>query len=695
MEYWEFLLQQEGDQSWLPLDTAQMEILEGRYRIMAHTSQGDVPVQIQISQRLLDQVPPKRRSLKRQGRTTAEGLLVVMPFTRLRPGTWDVQCSSLAEPEPGPEPTTDKTSPWRYAIQLQVLPPGSGDDEFWELPSAGAMPESVVYGAGGASISESVSDPPAPAQPLPQPVTAETATPLDLDLAQLTAALNQAQADLATGEAIQGWLHRLTLHQSALVGHEAGQVTMAGQVAGVQPGEATATLALGVRLSDPQTAEAVALSSFALASPTLPAAFNLAIAIPANLSTRLLLGEISLVTVAEDRIAVLALQRFTVTVDLASLFDAIANQGETEADLSVTFPTPLGDPERDRQEAEAWANVDLPTGPPRSVPSFTLPRSGLKLPPRIYYPSPHEVSARRPTLPPFGDAKVKERSRDELPTPPEAIPSDMAADEPPPASSAPTSEVIQPAIPTETSSADTAARSALSLPPLASPRPATPDPPAAKPPTPLLPSHESAGFRDLKLEDRFWSRLNDMAVTLQQEARQRQSAAAPPSVSDSPRRSEDGETVIPAFAGEVVIYEDEDETLGSPSPDSLAPVAEEDIVGPPEPELEVPSGELIAGDSVLLTLRVPFHANRLYLKVWITDLQTRSLVDEPRQIMHLIPNGRGQLEGSLQLTVPQGCLEAQFEAIAVDMITQQESYKATVSRTIVPPGLPDADDLGL
>ena len=55
MEYWEFLLQQEGDHHWLPLDTAQMEILEGRYRIMAHTSSAHTPVQVQVSQRLLDQ----------------------------------------------------------------------------------------------------------------------------------------------------------------------------------------------------------------------------------------------------------------------------------------------------------------------------------------------------------------------------------------------------------------------------------------------------------------------------------------------------------------------------------------------------------------------------------------------------------------------------------------------------------------
>jgi hypothetical protein len=55
--------------------------------------------------------------------------------------------------------------------------------------------------------------------------------------------------------------------------------------------------------------------------------------------------------------------------------------------------------------------------------------------------------------------------------------------------------------------------------------------------------------------------------------------------------------------------------------------------------------------------------------------------------MNLAPDGKGHLEGSVQLTVPHGCLEAWFEAIAVDMITQQESYKTSVNRTIVPAGV--------
>jgi hypothetical protein len=207
------------------------------------------------------------------------------------------------------------------------------------------------------------------------------------------------------------------------------------------------------------------------------------------------------------------------------------------------------------------------------------------------------------------------------------------------------------------------------------------------------------GFRDLRLQERFWTRLNELAVTLQQQAAAQAvaqamaQAAEPVEAATEPAEAEiEAEPAFVPFQGEVVIYEDEDPTLAPlRSPQIPETEAELAVVTPPQPSLVLPEGELTAGDPVLVTLRVPFHPNRLYLKVWITDPQTRTLADEPRQVMNLLPNGRGELEGSLQLTVPLGCLEAWFEAIAVDMVTQQESYKASVSRSIAPAGLPPAD----
>jgi len=34
MQSWEFLLQKEGDRVWLPLESPDVEILEGRYRVI-------------------------------------------------------------------------------------------------------------------------------------------------------------------------------------------------------------------------------------------------------------------------------------------------------------------------------------------------------------------------------------------------------------------------------------------------------------------------------------------------------------------------------------------------------------------------------------------------------------------------------------------------------------------------------------
>lgn len=773
MEYWEFLLQQEGDHHWLPLDTAQMEILEGRYRIMAHTSQPHTPVQVQVSQRLLDHDPPKRRSFKRQGQTNGDGLMVVIPFTRLQAGTWDIRCSSVLSEEasavaladaPGIDEASPASTTWAYGVQLQVLPPGGDDDEVWTLPD-----EEPAFIPSATRL-------PQPA--LAQPAFAQPA----LDLALTAAALDAAQLDLATGDAIQGWLHRLTLSQTALLGQEGATIDITGRIVGAKQGESCQGMALAVRLVDPRTATAIALIPFPVGANTLPADLHLALMVPTGLETRLLLGELALVQATATAVSVLALQRFTLTVDLAALFDTIANQAETETDYILDFAGSSGPgqsiagiPKDDTPPARP---LDLPQGPPRSMPVLTLPRDGFNLPPRLYQPSPHEVSARQPSLPPFGtpsrrsvargsglspanldpagvdpaidpgtdsgtdlgidpanldpanldpagiSAGISPASSDSINSDPagvdiesvpktattdvvenaasfDALPSPAGDDTSaatlaaaPPISEAPT-QATNPEAPRE------GHRPTLSLPPLPSVAPPAAEAPPPEPAAPLLPSHEVAGFRQLNLQNRFWTRLNEMAVTVQQEATQQRqaspSAPAQPPEGDAPAAA----VVEPEpFAGEVVIYEDEDETLGGQAAvaEAVKDAAPEEPLSPPMPDLEVPSGELVAGEAIVLTLRVPFHPNRLYFRVWMVDPQTRSLVDEPRQVMNLRPNGHGQMEGTVQVTVPMGCLEAEFEAIAVDMVTQQESYKATVSRAIVPEGvspaaLDDLDDL--
>ena len=139
MTYWEFLLQQDGDRTWLPLETAHVEILEGRYRIVAHTSHSDTPVDIHLTQRLAEQIPPKRRVLKRQGRTNDDGLMVVLPFTHLTAGTWTLRCCAA-------DPSGDHVDPFDYGVQLRVVPVEDDPDNWlpdWDMPEDEPLPTSL------------------------------------------------------------------------------------------------------------------------------------------------------------------------------------------------------------------------------------------------------------------------------------------------------------------------------------------------------------------------------------------------------------------------------------------------------------------------------------------------------------------------------------------------------------------------
>ena len=335
MEYWEFLLQQEGDSNWLPLDTSQMEILEGRYRIMAHCSQTEVPVQVHVSQLLTDQMPPKRRSLKRQGLTNDNGLLVVLPFTRLTAGTWDIYCQGLPLTEPSApdseaEAVPQTEVPWRFAIQLRVLPQGVGEDGDWFADEG--HPSSLTENS---PVSAGTDDTPAPTAAEPAPTAG--AIYAGIDLQQLAELLDQAQSPSGEVDTEADTLYTLTLPQTAFMVSRGQAFQLTGEVSSVLEGESCSDMALVVRLSDPQTAQQLSLDAFRLDAIALPSPFSVTLNLPESLSTRLVLGELALVSRQANALDVLALKQFTVTVDLAALFDEIANQAEDDGDAGLRF----------------------------------------------------------------------------------------------------------------------------------------------------------------------------------------------------------------------------------------------------------------------------------------------------------------------------------------------------------------------
>ncbi len=122
---------------------------------------------------------------------------------------------------------------------------------------------------------------------------------------------------------------------------------------------------------------------------------------------------------------------------------------------------------------------------------------------------------------------------------------------------------------------------------------------------------------------------------------------------------------------------------------SSSPITTADIEPLPIPELHVPDGELIAGKFIIVRVVLPEVPPQVVVKLWVEDYQTRWLLEGPHLLANLLPNASGGLEVMMQLNIPFGCLEIRLEAIALDLITQQESHKVTIVRTVIPPDLPN------
>ncbi|WP_225912564.1 hypothetical protein [Nostoc flagelliforme] len=114
MEHWQFLIQKQGDRSWHILESPNLEILEGKYRILARSNLPNTDVEVRVTHSSTQEVLPKRRIFKRSRRTNSEGLMALIPFTYFEPGVWELRCMGDLMSE-----LLGKS--WQYSVQLQVL----------------------------------------------------------------------------------------------------------------------------------------------------------------------------------------------------------------------------------------------------------------------------------------------------------------------------------------------------------------------------------------------------------------------------------------------------------------------------------------------------------------------------------------------------------------------------------------------
>lgn len=128
------------------------------------------------------------------------------------------------------------------------------------------------------------------------------------------------------------------------------------------------------------------------------------------------------------------------------------------------------------------------------------------------------------------------------------------------------------------------------------------------------------------------------------------------------------------------------QTIRNLQESSPQPLSEQEPV--PIPELIVPMGEIVSGTPMIVTVRLPAIAPKFFVKFWIKDLQTRTIIDGPRWLLDfsVVPNTEF-IETRTNISIPLSSVDVAFEAIAIEAQTQRESHKVRVTRAVTPPNL--------
>ncbi|MGQ9871797.1 hypothetical protein [Leptodesmis sp.] len=863
MEEWKFLLQKDGDRSWLPLDAPDAEILEGRYRMVARSSQVNTDIGIRICHLATEEDPPKRRIQKRSSRTNGNGLMVVIPFTYLKAGLWEISCFST-------DPMSDLMGDTlHHTVCLSVAAPvAEGEPDDWAIPSAtdhSDLPTSAK--SSSETPVEAIEE--ASPQPTASPVvevaqskglsmerllamtddqlshqvvdeafrefhwesgatTGAIASPESEPLSALPAISDSGDSASAEMEEAVPALNvstlRLQLERTALTASRGQIFTLAGQIVvddlaqleteipahwlrTPTSGEdvlSTTTSEIGsssslegvvarelhLCLRDPQSSTILMREQQAFPGGVPPLNFKFSVSLPHTLATFLLLGEVVLYGSQpnqDEALIALQVMPFTVTVDPENLVEELkkvnaalnramledGSRGAELADLAVQFSLKLRQEKLKSPLDLSFLNLTTFASAPEEhppvqtvnqpvqagssqsavrpfIPGNTAPAALKQILPPQLYPAPERAIGKKhlelpvfdrspagvPAASPPGDASLEDLFSSAVAAPIEegsvfqgaslqessqTVALETTTLEQPPLEAAGSLEAADLESPLIASAAQaSAANVPQSCPPEARESAVQPGTcPELSRVLPSSPPDEDAAspirleFQSLKLQERFLHRLIQLA----------EDPALTVSLKQSLAHASTGSTVSPetsrvatsspvfletgAMAKEIVVEDDlswraevprsprRRLNLNSEVPQNQWLALPEDTPVP-TPVVEILTDQIIADSPIQLRVKLPDIGPRIAVKLWVSDRQTRTLLDGPRWLMDFSPNGFDQLETNLEITAPQGSLDIRIEAISVEMQTQRESQKIGLERSVIPAGLTNVwdDDLG-
>ena len=690
MKKLEFLLQKEGDRAWLPLETPDVEILEGKYRVVARIQHPNTDIEIRVTHTSFDEVAPQRKVQSRSARTNPEGLVVIIPYTRLKPGMWELSCL--------PDPKSTPAKPWQYGVQLQVLPAESETSE--PLP-----PIDQTEAATSPSDAENPAPVDRPAQ--------EIAAPVDRPATQIAAAEPAPQQTKIYQFPIPQTAQQpkspvkleLALDRETFVTQLGRPLIISGKIDIPQPPQKTrktATLIpeseteelkkligsaqLQIYLRDPQTSKILAQIQQPMPEQAPPCIFGCVTYIPTECQSRLILGE----AILSSGGVPLATKLFTITARLEHLLEAIKDNFIEEKHQAELSPTASKQP-RSATNLSFLKLVEKSLEPPSPAETPT----NEPLPPQLS--SRQTPSAGGLELPAFGN-KLPDSSRSQLLSEISNSPQTAAG------AIDPQTKPLDLPNPTQTAEIWAIDQKPENI----------PEPETTAPETPPAPSQKA--FQTLNVQNRFWSRLSSLASngespewlkattlspTPKAEGNSSEAIAVVEESSPTQQQPETSETISdPKPTGpearEFVVFDEPPQPRKAAqktatveaevTPPTPYVLPEDELV--PMPILELPRAEILAGGPVKVQVQLPELMPRIYVKVWVFDRQTYLILDGPRWITEFKANGLGNVRATIELEIPYGCMEVEFEAIAVEMQTQRESHKVSVHRQVLPPAGP-------
>ncbi|MBS3026253.1 MAG: hypothetical protein HCA25_03920 [Dolichospermum sp. DET50] len=814
MENWQFLIQKQGDHTWRTLDSPNLNIWAGNYRVLARSSLKNTAVDVRVTHISIDEIPPKRRVLKRSRRTNSEGLMAVIPFTHFKPGIWELRCS-------GDVMSDMLGKSWQSTLIIQVSPPETSPT----LPTSGQTPRGCPEESDLASeadtevnivmnygtpvwfkgetteqILQNLLDLALPKdEPLLDEETIENAPTLPPPLA-LNLSLDQDNY-------IARWGDNFIIHGDVEVNEIENLEDERFSLDGL------CQLRLEIALRSPLESRIFNQIQQPLTDQILPFSFSTLIDIPRNCESKLLLADINLYGALTDigEVILLANHTFTITADVTELLSLQTSQSHSRESLAASNPSVKPKPSvKIRLELFNLAKTPklaqfhlLKPSPNHPLPPQIKPIVSQKifspqLPNLPHNPTPEITTAsekdsltktlaihpidlkklvikpvnttfpyltrlkvkpakretvndkldveelatlnKSPHLPTVGtlSAKISEFPTDDLSLTDESMTDDTSYAEL-------IAEIVTGVIKSE--ALDVVDTGENFLVPNGEELDVVDTGENFLVPNGeeldvvdtgenfLIPNGEELDVVDTGENSPLLQQWIDSQGYLLTESIAEGSLDNDPGEETQPL---DGEVLL---SGEIQTQEDpiaenillelnesEIVTLTSLIPtqpvwlsqeividdlvikldaDSLSDEAIEDnnysllledettpdfssvmMESLPTPQLYLPEGELVAGTSVIVRIKLSEVSSSVAVKLWVEDYQTRSLLDGPHILPDLRSNAWGGGETTIYLKIPFGCLEIRLSAIALDQATQQESNKVTIIKTVIPPDLP-------